>query len=129
MSISVLIISHEEIGKSLMHAATKVLGELPLSTIVINIQSDTNPEELLPKLHELIENVGTPEGILILTDLFGSTPNNIAKALKEKFHVRIVSGLNLPMLMRVMNYPRCNLDELAKKALSGGRDGIIEDNA
>lgn len=127
MSVTILIICHDQIGEVLVHTATKVMDALPLPTQIINIDNNTDPEKLLPKLRQLIEAVSTPEGVLILTDLFGSTPNNIAKALKNKFNIRIISGINLPMLMRVLNYPHLTLDELVEKALSGGREGVIED--
>ncbi len=68
------------------------------------------------------------QGFLILTDLFGSTPSNIASRLQqfqESDKIRIVAGLNLPMLIRVMNYPHLALDELTQKAVSGGKDGVI----
>jgi PTS system mannose-specific IIA component len=126
MSISVLIISHEEIGNALVQTATKAFHELPLPTTVVNIESNTDPDDLLPKLQRLIKSIGETDGILILTDLYGSTPSNIATALQKEGNVRMVCGLNLPMLMKVMNYPDLSLDELAEKAISGGREGIIE---
>lgn len=124
--MSVLIISHEDIGSSLVQIATKAFDELPLPTTVVNVDPNIDPEKLLPKLKHLIKNIAASDGILILTDLFGSTPSNIAKALQSEANARIVCGLNLPMLMRVMNYPTLSLDELAEKAVSGGREGIRE---
>lgn len=126
MSVSVLIISHEEIGAALIQTVTKAFEELPLPTTVVSVSSNDDPELLIPKLKQLVKNIGSAAGILILTDLFGSTPSNIAKALQEEAKVRIVSGLNLPMLMRVMNYPDLPLEELAEKAISGGREGVID---
>jgi len=126
MSISVLIISHEEIGNALVQTATKTFHELPLPTTVVNVESNADPDVLLPKLQRLIKNIGETDGILILTDLHGSTPSNIATALQKEGNVRMICGLNLPMLMKVMNYPDLSLDELAEKAISGGREGIIE---
>ena len=126
MSISVLIISHEEIGNALIQTATKTFHELPLPTTVVNVESHTDPDVLLPKLQRLLKNIGKDEGILILTDLYGSTPSNIAKALQKEGNVRMVCGLNLPMLMKVMNYPDLSLDELTEKAISGGREGVID---
>ena len=125
MTVSVLIISHEDIGAALTQTATKAFEELPLPTTVVNVSSDHDPEELLPKLKNLVKNIGSDDGVLILTDLYGSTPSNIAKALQSESNVRLVSGLNLPMLMRVMNYPNLPLDELTEKAVSGGRDGVV----
>ena len=127
MTISVLIISHEEIGNALIQTASKAFEELPLPTTVVNVDPNTDPEVLLPKLKRLIKNIGNPTGVLILTDLFGSTPDNIAKALQNGINARIVSGLNLPMLIKVMNYPNLTLDELAEKAIIGGREGVRSD--
>jgi PTS system mannose-specific IIA component len=126
MSISVLIISHEEIGNALVQTATKAFHELPLPTTVVNVEANTDPDDLLPKLQRLIKSIGETDGILILTDLYGSTTSNIATALQKEGNVRMVCGLNLPMLMKVMNYPDLSLDELAEKAIIGGREGIIE---
>ena len=66
------------------------------------------------------------QGVLILTDIYGSTPSNIACALSTKENVRIISGINLPMLIRVLNYPNLELDELVLKAISGGQEGIMD---
>lgn len=65
------------------------------------------------------------QGILILTDMFGSTPSNIACAVSDRNDIRIVSGLNLPMLIRVLNYPSLSLEELELKAISGGQEGVV----
>lgn len=123
MSISVIIISHDDVGHALVQTTTKNFVELPLPTTVVNVDFNTDPEVLLLKLERLVKNLAKEEGLLILTDLFGSTPGNIAQAL-QNINVRIVSGLNLPMLMRVMNYPNLGLNELAGKAVSGGREGV-----
>ncbi|MBN2690095.1 MAG: PTS fructose transporter subunit IIA [Gammaproteobacteria bacterium] len=124
MSVTVIIISHEDIGAALIQTATKAFEELPLPTTVVNVGNDDNPEDLIDKLRMLLQKICTDAGVLILTDLYGSTPSNIAKALQGT-NTRMVSGLNLPMLIRVMNYPDLSLDELAEKAISGGKDGVI----
>ena len=66
------------------------------------------------------------DGVIVLTDMFGSTPSNIATALKrDNEHVTVIAGVNLPMLVRLMNYPRLGMVQLKDKALSGGREGIF----
>lgn len=126
MTVYVLLITHENIGAALLNAVAKTYGRLPLPAEAIAITHQTNPEELLPQLESHLHELHNHEGILILTDLFGSTPSNIASKLCCIERVRVVAGLNLPMLMRVMNYPTCNLHELANKALSGGHDGVLD---
>ena len=125
MSVTLLIISHEEIGSALVQTATAAFEELPLPTTVVSVSRNCNPEDLIKKLKKLLSNIQSVDGVLILTDLFGSTPSNIAQALKSGINIKMVSGLNLPMLMRVMNYHDLSLDALSKKALSGGKDGVI----
>jgi len=126
VKVNVLIITHEEIGSALLHAAETALGELPLPTTVITVNYRTDPEALILKLKNLIAKVDKDQGILVLTDLFGSTPSNIAANLQSCSRpIRVVAGLNLPMLIRVMNYACLDLNTLAEKAISGGKDGVI----
>jgi PTS system ascorbate-specific IIA component len=69
------------------------------------------------------------QGVLILTDLFGSTPCNIACKLMHDYRVRVVCGANLPMLIKIMNYPSADLETLANKAIAGGVQGIFDVNS
>ncbi|OZB83772.1 MAG: PTS fructose transporter subunit IIA, partial [Halothiobacillus sp. 13-55-253] len=69
------------------------------------------------------------DGVLVLTDMYGSTPSNIAHRLKEKNRVHVISGVNLPMVVRAMNYPQLNLADMTERVASGGREGIIEGDA
>lgn len=125
MPVSVLIISHNNVGDALIKAATTTFGELPLPTKTVAVDYRADPAELLPKLQRAVKNIEHGDGILILTDMFGSTPCNIAQALHNESQICIVTGLNLPMLIRVMNYPNLTLSKLAKRALSGGKKGIL----
>jgi len=125
MAVSILIIAHDEIGQALLSAANKTLGELPLQSTAITVSFDADPERLVPKLKDLAKTLDEGDGVLILTDLYGSTPSNIAANLHLHDQIRVVSGLNLPMLIRVMNYPQSDLCTLAQKAFSGGKDGVI----
>lgn len=126
IKVNILIITHEEIGSALVHAAEAALGELPLPTTVITVGCHKDPEALITRLKNLIAQLDEEQGILVLTDLFGSTPSNIAAKLQPCGHaIRVVAGLNLPMLIRVMNYSCLDLNTLADKAISGGKDGVV----
>lgn len=127
MSVAILIITHHEIGHALVNALKTTYGndELPLQLETFDVPSDADPDKLLPQLAEVIKLLDNGEGVLILTDLFGSTPSNIAYELIDATNVRIVTGLNLPMLIRVMNYPKLALSDLTEKAMKGGQAGII----
>jgi PTS system mannose-specific IIA component len=124
MTVSLLLITHDEIGSALLHAVTNTLGNLPIPTQVISIDYKTDPEEMIPRLKQTVQQITHDHSLLILTDLFGSTPSNIAQALQDFNNIRVVAGLNLPMLIRVMNYPQLSLAQLVEKALSGGKDGV-----
>ncbi|VAW87539.1 PTS system, mannose/fructose/sorbose family, IIA component, partial [hydrothermal vent metagenome] len=64
-------------------------------------------------------------GILVLTDMYGSTPSNIANLLLDDERIKTIAGLNLPMLIRLFNYPRLSRDKLLEKAVDGGREGVL----
>ena len=68
-------------------------------------------------------NLGS--GVLVLTDLYGATPCNIASSLLKHPDVRLISGVNLAMVLRILNYSTLSLDEMAAKAIEGGKDGVI----
>ncbi|MBA2654768.1 MAG: PTS sugar transporter subunit IIA [Gammaproteobacteria bacterium] len=126
MSVAVLIITHYEIGHALVNALRTTYGDsVPLILETFEVPSDADPDKLLPELNIIIKRLDQGNGVLILTDLFGSTPSNIAYELQKESHIRIVTGLNLPMLIRVMNYPSLSLADLAEKAMKGGQAGII----
>jgi len=124
MSVGVLIISHDGIGPALLGTATLMLNDCPLQTKLLTVSRDCDPDQLTEDAVEQIEALDAGEGVLVLTDLYGSTPCNIARKLISKKHVHVVSGLNLSMLIRVFNYPKLTLEELSEKAVSGGKDGI-----
>lgn len=125
MSAGLLIITHDGIGAALLGTATFMLGACPLQTKLITASRDCSPEELVADALEVITTLDAGDGVLILTDLYGSTPSNIAKLVASKVNIRTVSGLNLSMLIRVLNYPELELQQLADKAISGGKDGIM----
>jgi mannose PTS system EIIA component len=125
MSIGLLIITHDGIGAALFDSATLALGQCPLPTRLLSATRDCDPEVLQRRANAYLEQIDEGSGVLVLTDLYGSTPSNVANRLLPNPRVRIVTGLNLPMLIRVLNYPELGLDELAAKAESGGLNGIF----
>ena len=127
MSVGLLIIGHDGVGPALLGTATLILGgECPLEAKVISATRESEPEEMLEHMKMLIEELDQGDGILILTDLVGSTPTNIAQRLLPDPNIRLVAGINLGMLLNVLNYPSLGLGELAAKAVEGGRKGVLE---
>lgn len=125
MSVGLLLITHNDIGSQLLVTASRMLGGCPLQARTLAVTEDCEPEELQRCAREIAEQIDTGEGVLVLTDLFGSTPSNIANALGAGASRRVLAGVNLSMLVRVLNYPALSLSEMTFKALSGGRDGVL----
>lgn len=125
MSVGLLLISHDGIGPALLGTSKLMLGNFPLKTKLLTASRDCEPAELTSTANELIQELDENDGVLVLTDLYGSTPSNIAQNFIDNKNVCVVTGLNLSMLIRVFNYPQLNLVDLAEKAESGGKDGIV----
>ena len=128
MKVGILLITHDNIGAVLLRTAIEVLGICPLSASALAAPSDCDPEGILQAARRAAQELDNGGGVLVLTDLYGATPSNIACRLRRSHKLRIVSGLNLPMLIRVLNYPDLDLEELQHKAVSGGRDGVLTCN-
>jgi PTS system mannose-specific IIA component len=124
MSVALLLVTHEDIGKAIHDAAVSVIGSSPLRTQFLSVNINSNPDEMIASAQSLVNSLNTGNGVLILTDMFGSTPSNIACALQDQ-NVTVIAGLNLPMLMRILNYPNLPLTQLADKVVSGGKEGVI----
>ncbi|RZA22159.1 MAG: PTS fructose IIA subunit family protein [Lysobacteraceae bacterium] len=130
MSVGILLITHEGIGHALVAVATRLLSKLPLATEAFEVPFDGDVDALLPQASAALRRVDGGQGVLVLTDLYGATPSNIAaKLARLGSPVRRVSALSLPMLLRVMNYADLELDELPAVAAAGARNGVIHDDA
>ncbi|MEO7149808.1 MAG: PTS fructose IIA subunit family protein [Rhodanobacteraceae bacterium] len=128
--VGVLLVTHQAIGQALVAAARHVMPQLPLRMDVVEIDSDIDSAHTLSATADTARALDAGGGVLVLSDLYGATPCNVAQRLAGLgVHARCVSGLNLPMLLRVLNYAEKSLDELAEIAASGGRGGIFIDKA
>ena len=123
MTIGVLIVTHDKIGNALLETATRMMGVCPVAIEVLSVQLDCVPEEMLAKARRLITEIDDGDGVLVLTDIYGSTPANIAFKLQLEKPVTVITGVNLPMLVRILNYSSLSLDGIVEKAVSGGREG------
>ena len=127
MSTGILLITHSGIGSAFLNVAHEAFGKLPLKVTELSVPKEADPDDLINHAVDLVKSVNSGSGVLVLTDMFGATPSNIAQGLqREGYTLRVVTGLNLPMLFRVLNYPKLALHQLAKKAIDGGREGVFE---
>ena len=125
MSIGILLITHAKLGDSLLHAAGAILSARPEKAEAIDVPGNIDPEAAFRQALEACRRLDSGDGVLVLTDLYGSTPSNIACRLTEHHNVLALSGVNLPMLVRALNYRACPLTELGNKALHGAHDGVV----
>jgi PTS system mannose-specific IIA component len=125
MTAGLLIITHDSVGKTLIDTASAILGVCPMALEVISVCEGCEPDDMVDSARSAVRRLDNGGGVLILTDMYGSTPSNVANRLGGEATIKVVAGLNLPMLVRVLNYPTLSLDELAYKAVSGGSDGIF----
>ena len=130
MTVGILLITHQGIGQPMLDVATRLLRKLPLTTEAFEVPFDSEIDVLLPQASAALRRVDGGHGVLVLTDLYGASPSNLAaKLARLGTPVRRVSALNLPMLLRVMNYADLELDELPAVATAGARNGVILDDA
>jgi PTS system ascorbate-specific IIA component len=130
MAVGILLITHEGIGSTLLAAATRLLGRLPLRAEALEVPYDADSARLLPIASAALRRVDDGAGVLVLTDLYGATPSNLAAEVAQLgTDVRRVSAVNLPMLLRIMNYADLDLEALPAVAAAGGRNGVIQDDA
>ncbi|WP_206861431.1 PTS sugar transporter subunit IIA [Lysobacter changpingensis] len=130
MAVGILLITHEGIGTALVAVARRLLSQLPLRTEALEVPFEGDPDALLPQASAALRRVDGGDGVLVLTDLYGATPSNLAaKVARLGTPVRRVSAVSLPMLLRVMNYADLGLDELPAVAAAGARNGVIVDEA
>lgn len=125
MSVGVLLITHHAIGEQLLRTATETLGGRPTQAACVAVRPDDDPARLLREAAGRIRELDQGQGVLILTDAYGSTPGNIALQLARSDAIGVIAGLNLPMLLRVFNYAELPLAALTGKAVQGGRNGVM----
>lgn len=126
MTIGVLLVSHGALGEVVLDIAVKTLSVCPLATRVLGIPFDSDPEAMQQTALNMQRELDSGDGVLVLTDMFGATPSNVACSLACQDNVLVVAGLNLPMLLRVFNYPQLDLQALAERAVEGGRQGVMQ---
>jgi len=123
--IGILIVAHGAFGEALIHSASHVLGKRPLRVRQVGITVHDDPEAILPQALDLVRQLDEGDGVLVLTDIYGATPGNIALKLLRRGQVEGVAGVNLPMLIRALTYRGQGLAVTLEKALSGGTEGVV----
>ena len=126
--IGILIVTHGEIGTSLLESASQILGQRPSQVCTLSVWRQDDPDDLVLRAREMMDQIDAGDGVLILTDIFGATPGNVVSRLLEDGHIEGVSGVSLPMLLRVLTSRNGSLPAAVQRAKSGGADGVVHMN-
>jgi PTS system ascorbate-specific IIA component len=123
--IGLFLITHTTYGESLIQCACHVLNKRPLQIAQLGVSLQDDPLDLLPLARSMLQLVDAGDGVLIMTDLYGATPSNIATKLLVPGRIEGLAGVNLPMLLRALTYRDKGMETLITRAISGGRDGVL----
>jgi PTS system mannose-specific IIA component len=124
--IGVLVVTHCRLGDALLEATEFILGERPEAMTAVSIDIKENADKLRNKIADAIKKLKGDDGILILTDMFGGTPSNLSYSFLEEGRIEVISGVNLPMLIRAASARKTqplfelatNLEAFGKKSIS-----------
>jgi mannose PTS system EIIA component len=124
--IGIFLLTHGTLGESLIQCCCHVLNRRPVQISQLGVSAQDDPLDLLPTARQLCAAVDCGDGVVVLTDIYGATPSNIAMKLVLPGKVEIIAGVNLPMLLRVLTYrDKSDIETVIQKAVAGGCDGVL----
>lgn len=123
--IGLFLVTHTTYGESLIQCACHVLNKRPPQIAQLGVAIQDDPLDILPLAQQMLKLVDTGEGVLVMTDVYGATPSNIVLKLLEPGRIEGIAGVNLPMLLRALTYREKGMETLLSRAVTGGRDGVI----
>jgi PTS system mannose-specific IIA component len=121
----ILIIAHAPLASALRQCVLHVFPDNSAGLAALDVQPNTPPEESLAQARTMLSQLGTPN-TLVLVDVFGATPCNVAQKLVDGVHSKLITGINLPMLLRTVSYRHEPLDALVARALAGATQGVMQ---
>lgn len=122
---SILIIAHAPLAHALRQCALHVFPDCEHGVVALDVQPNVSPEETIGMARVAMQQLNTSH-TLVLTDVFGATPCNVAQKLVDGVKSRLITGVNLPMLLRTVSYRHESLDALVARAMVGGTQGIMQ---
>lgn len=124
MSIGVVVVTHGQLATELLNAAETIVGDLP-QFAAVSIGWHDDVEDAREEIRKAIERVQSPEGVLLLTDMFGGTPANLGVTFLERERVELITGVNLPMLIKLARVQKTgDLLSVAREMREHGRNAI-----
>lgn len=123
--IGIVVVTHSQLGYSLIETAEFIINDKPEHVAAVSINVKENVDELRDKIAKAIKQVDTNNGILILTDMFGGTPSNLSYSFLEDGRIEVISGVNLPLLIRALDLQKNDdLSNVAKTLVASGKRSI-----
>ncbi len=127
--IGVLVISHGAIGETLLASVAQILGAPPAQAAALGVSRNDDPDAVFARARALAAQLDDGSGLLVLADMYGATPCNVAARLLADGRVEGVAGVSLPMLVRVLSRRNGSLAAAVQRALSGGAEGVVHMNS
>jgi mannose PTS system EIIA component len=126
---AILLIAHAPLANALRQCALHVFPDCGTCVMAIDVQPNLSPEETLGTARIALDQLSRQpnvRGVLVLADIFGATPSNVAQKLVDGISSRLITGVNLPMLLRAVSYRNESLDTLVSRAVVGGTQGVMQ---
>jgi PTS system ascorbate-specific IIA component len=124
--IGLVVVAHTPLASALVACARHVFGSVPERCAALDVDPAEAPAATLERSRQLVAEVDSGEGVLVLTDLFGATPANVAADLVRAGRIEVLTGVNVPMLLRALSYRTGPLDTLVSKASAGATAGVMK---
>ncbi len=124
MSVALFFVTHEGIASNLLKIGEAIIQKSNSNMSYLEVPMDTAIDKILNNIEDKISQLNIDDGILFITDIYGSTPSNIAQQSAIKHNANLISGVNLPMVIRLLNYRDESEQNLLQKALDSARQGI-----
>lgn len=127
MSVALFFITHEGIASNLITIGEAIIKKTNNNLSFFEVPMDADITLIIDAIEKRLTRLDTNEGVLFFTDMYGGTPSNVAQRLADKHHAHLISGVNLPMVIRLLNYRDESEKTLILKTLEGAKKGI-QDN-
>lgn len=124
--IGIVLITHGRIGQSMLEVATRLV-EIQKDYIQVVSSCSYDQPELLVRVEHAFKSMPSCDGFLVLTDLFGATPTNVTQSFMRAYHLAVITGLNMPMLLKALTYHKqeLSLDEFAERVYDASKACIV----
>ncbi len=126
MPVGLITVTHGRIGEELIDVGCQILGHPGLTIRSCRFDRSDDTRQLERDLGDTLAEIDDGTGVLVLTDLYGASPCNTAWRVAHDGRVRVLAGINLPMVLRAFNYARLDLETITRRAAEGGRIGVID---